>query len=233
MEANKKIEGVDNFEKNYHSCLRSVITLSGVMSEPVVIKFVSESRKNTSYTFNTVVNDNEVNYSDSAVYGKGIGMGTRIMKHLDEVLSQLDIVLSDTDRQAILKTFDKALDKCESRFGNSVVDYNENMCDAMVTITAVDNGKPKHKVKIFNHDWNKDTPEDYSVGVLKGRSIYVIEEDKEYVVWLIEKDSITLQDLLLHLMCEFENPYLIIEPTLNLDIILDFKLKSELYDGTI
>lgn len=227
----RNIVSTDKYEINYHGCLKNVITLSGVMESEITIRFTSESSKVTSYEFEYINSAREIKYSDSKTYAKGIGLDQTIMKHIDEVFENLEIELSKDDRQVILKAIVTALEKTESRFGHSVQNYNEFNADAIIIIKAVDNGKPKHKVTFFNHnDWEENIPEDYSVGTLNGRSIFVKEEDKNYVVWLIEKDSISLQDLLVHLMCEFENPYLIIEPTQDFNIILDFRLKTDLYN---
>lgn len=83
----------------------------------------------------------------------------------------------------------------------------------------------KHIVIIFNHGWDKDNVEDWESLIENSTSIY----GDKFVTWLIDKDSITYEDLLLKLMEEFENPYLIIEPSLEKTIILDFKLETSKY----
>lgn len=214
-------------EKEYNKCLRKTIMLSGSMESEIIIKITSLNRKYLGYEFTYNSDTREIEYENDSMYGGGLP--TKINKHIEEVFSNLEIEISKEDMSTIMTAIDVGFKKADSRYGIAVSDYGKYGCDALIIINAEDNGKPKHKVSFYNHGWYEDNVEDYDIGDLKGRFEYVVENDVKVVNWYIEKDSITFENLLIHLMGEFDNPYLVIEPTEKMNIILDFKLNTDTF----
>lgn len=82
-------------------------------------------------------------------------------------------------------------------------------------------------IKFYNSGWASD--EDAVIPeCLNGKTVYSKEDD--VWLWLIPKLHTDLEFLTSYLIAEFDNPYLIISPML--DIILDFKLNTSTYDNS-
>ena len=82
-------------------------------------------------------------------------------------------------------------------------------------------------VKFYNSDWEHE--EDAMIpDTLVGKVEYC-KEDNVWL-WLIPKYHTSLQHVILSVQTEFENPYLVISPCL--DIIVDFKLNTYQYDNS-
>ena len=223
-------------QESFHHCARHIIVLSGVLKENIVINFLSSSKTEFRYKINYKTLDRSFEFEGELKYSSPGDLYVDTIKDIEKILLYLEIELSKEDYEKLVKIICKCIDKCKRRAdnGSSVLDFHNYWADAVLTIKGVDNGKPKHKITFFNHDWEKINKEDYDVGELIGRSIFVEDVDnKNYAIWLIEKDSISLEDLLIHLMCEFDNPYIMIEPTKEMNIILDFKLKTDKYNVTL
>ncbi len=80
-------------------------------------------------------------------------------------------------------------------------------------------------VKIYNSDWESE--EDAGLPYDLVGKVEYCEEDNIWL-WLIPKVHTDLQYIILTIQSEFDNPYLIISPCL--DIIVDFRLDISKYD---
>lgn len=91
-----------------------------------------------------------------------------------------------------------------------------------------DNNSPKYLVKILNSGWETVTDADLLEDV-KGDIVY--DKENNLFIWLIETTEVSFQTLICMLITEFENPYLVITP--NLEIIMDFKLDVTQYEKLV
>lgn len=221
---NREIISIVNFNDDYHSCDNHVITLSGILATDIIIKFVSTNRNDTSYliTFNSP--QREFQNGKTMKYA-GLGnLYKYVVKDIKELFINLEIEIFIEEVNKISETICKAINKCESRYGMCVKNFDDNQCDAMVTIMGEDNGKEKYVVE-FRDELNEDMLViDYPIINGYGK---VVKEDN-IIKWKIDRDSCNYHELISCLIMEFENPYLIIKP--NSDIILDFRFDTNKYE---
>ncbi len=212
---------------DYHSCERHVVVLNGVLKDDIVIRFISSNRNDSSYKIEFKNEVRELIYGDQVTYAAMNKMYKKVIRDIEEVLAYCEIEIAKTESNKIADIICKCISKCESRYGMPVKDYDDFGADAVLTIKGEDDGKPKFIVKMLNTGYTF-LNEIYEFDVsIKNDSYYDI--DLDMVVYRIDAESITLDKLIVILMTEFDNPYLIITP--DFEILLDLKMDTEKYNN--
>lgn len=222
----REIKEITKMNKDYHEASEHVVTLEGVLKNNIVIRFISTNRNDTSYVIDYKSETRDLFYSGTYTYTAMYNMYKKVIKDVEELLSYLEIEISSENRNKISKIICDCIGKCKSRYGNAVKDYDKYAADAVLIIEGEDNGKEKHIVKFYDELCENLLIEDYPITYGTGK----VSKENNYIKWSIDKDSCSLNDLITELISEFENPYLIISP--ELEVILDFRFKSEKYENS-
>lgn len=92
----------------------------------------------------------------------------------------------------------------------------------IMMLTTMQDSSSTYTVKIFDSLTNYLELEDYPVpNYVDGVAV----KDGNCVTWHIYKESTSFEDLVKNIIADFDNPYLLITP--DLDIILDFRLSVD------
>lgn len=220
----RNIINVEKFNVDYNSTDIHVVTINGVLTNNIIIKFISASRNDTSYKIDYISDTRDLSYGDRVTYAAMGNMYKNTVRDIEEIFSYLEIDISKEEVNKIGDVVCKCISKCESRYGMSTKDFDDFGADAIITIQGEDNGKEKHIVKFYDELTDLQTI-DYPITYGNGR---VVKEDN-YIKWLVDKDSCSFSDLLTEVISSFENPYLIISN--DYEIILDFRFNYVKYEN--
>ena len=131
---NNKIMEVVTVNESYHKSLTVHVNTTLELAIPIIVEFTSDSRNDTGYS---------IEYEPTQDIFGGRYTYLRMSKRTHRVISSevLTILnnLGYTDNtdwllDKLLENIDVCIGKCESRYGNSVEDFNLTGYDACLTI---------------------------------------------------------------------------------------------------
>lgn len=225
----KIIVNTDLKSESYHHCDRHDVVLNGILETSIVIKFISTNRTDTKYSIEYISPTRNFINSKDVKYGAMNNMYKDVIRDIEEIFSYNEIELTKDEINKIGDIICKCVSKCESRFGMEVKDFDTYQADAVLSIKGEDDGKPKYLVKIINAGPVEDVEDGVVTDLIDGihGDVYYDVEHDMYI-WKIPTSELSFQSLVAKIIEEFDNPYLIITP--NLEIILDFKMNTEVYE---
>ena len=100
--------------------------------KPIIIRFQSASRNDTSYEFES--EDADMIFGERRRYAAMGRMDKHIIKELRETLEALKVPMVEKHYDVIQRYMEKAVTTCEGRYGNNVLDYEKYECDSAVII---------------------------------------------------------------------------------------------------
>lgn len=208
--------------ESYHHCDRHTVVLNGILETDIVVKFISSNRTDTKYVIDYVSQTRDLHFSKDVKYAATGNMYKDVVRDIEEIFSYIELELTKEEVNKISDIICKCISKCESRFGMEVKDFEEYGADAILTIKGEDDGKPKYLVKIINTGPVDEGEVFDIINGIKGDVYHDVEHDM--YIWKIPTSVISFQSLIAKIIAEFDNPYLVISP--DLEIILDFKLDT-------
>lgn len=208
--------------ESYHHCDRHSVILNGILETNILVRFISSNRTDTEYVIDYTTPSKDLHYGKKVKYAAAGNVYKDVVKDIEEIFSYINLELTKEEINKIGDIICKCISKCESRFGMQVKDFDEYSSDSILTIKGEDDGKPKYLVKSINvGDIDEGETFDIISGI-KGDVYYDVEH--EMFIWKIPTSEISFQALIAKIIEEFDNPYLIISP--DLEIILDFKMDT-------
>ncbi len=212
--------------ESYHHCDRHDVVLNGVLETNIVVKFISTNRTDTKYSIEYLSPTRNFTNIKNVKYGAMNNMYKDVISDIGEIFYYNEIELTKDEINKISDIICKCVSKCESRYGMKVKDFDAYQADAVLTIKGEDDGKPKYLVKIINAGRLEDGVDMDIIDGICGDVYHDIEHDM--CIWKIPTSELSFQSLIAKIIEEFDNPYLTITP--NFEIILDFKMITEVYE---
>jgi len=129
------IEEVIKINKDYHHSELTHINTDMKLEVPIIVKFISTSRNDTSYTIEYEPTQDifEINRTYAAMGD----MASGVLEDIEVILAKLGFLLDPAGCELSTKIHEIAkgcVQKCESRYGNHVVDFDLTEYDACLTI---------------------------------------------------------------------------------------------------
>lgn len=177
--------------KDYHSALRKVIVVDGIMEHSLKLLFTSTNRDNTG----CVIKFGERTESVERKYAAAGSMYQEVMTIIKSLLLGDNIILNQNTRDELINAICKCISKCESRYGQRVKDYYDYDADAIITLEGEHNGKDNYKV-VFDG---------VEIEELDNLSIYGFDGYVRGSDWYIDKETSDLDEILSTIIYTFED----------------------------